>query len=63
MASNRLLLKRSWESLRSIGNLSSASVLHVLGDLMSTDEPVPGDWGVLMAMGPAFCSEWVLLRW
>ena len=23
----------------------------------------PGSWGMLMAMGPGFCSELVLLRW
>jgi len=28
---------------------------------MSTP-PEPGSWGVLMAMGPGFCLELVLLR-
>jgi alkylresorcinol/alkylpyrone synthase len=56
-------LARSWASLREVGNLSSASVLHVLGDLMDSGEPSPGDWGLLSAMGPGFCAELVLLQW
>jgi len=51
------------QSLRDIGNLSSASVLHVLRDTL---EVHPGGDDVptlLMAMGPGFCAELVLLRW
>jgi len=55
-------LARSWESLRSIGNLSSASVLMVLGDTLKQAPPV-GTWGMMLSMGPGFCSELVLLRW
>ncbi|MFT3912819.1 MAG: 3-oxoacyl-[acyl-carrier-protein] synthase III C-terminal domain-containing protein [Anaeromyxobacteraceae bacterium] len=56
-------LRRSWDSLREIGNLSSASVLFVLRDTLDAAEARPGDWGVLAAMGPGFASELVLLRW
>jgi alkylresorcinol/alkylpyrone synthase len=56
-------LARSWRSLRDVGNLSSASVLFVLGDLLDAGEAKPGDLGVLVAMGPGFCSEIVLLAW
>ena len=56
-------LKRSWDSLNRAGNLSSASVLFVLADLLKTDEAVPGDYGVMLALGPGFCAELVLLRW
>jgi len=56
-------LRRSWASLRSVGNLSSASVLFVLSELLESGEARPGDRGVLMAMGPGFCAELVLLRW
>ena len=56
-------LRRSWESLQRIGNLSSASVLFVLSDLLSSGEARPGDKGLLLAMGPGFCSELVLLEW
>src|SRR3954469_1103369 len=52
----------TWSSLDRIGNLSSASVLHVLADTLADHTPEPGSWGVLMAMGPGFCLELVLLR-
>ncbi len=56
-------LDRSWRSLREVGNLSSASVLFVLGELLESGEAAPGDYGLLLAMGPGFCAELVLLRW
>lgn len=56
-------LSRSWASLREHGNLSSASVLFVLGDALAPGAAEPGDWGVMMAMGPGFCAELLLLRW
>ncbi len=56
-------LSASWESLRQTGNLSSASVLAVLEKFMMERRPVPGEWSLLAAMGPGFCSELVLLRW
>jgi predicted naringenin-chalcone synthase len=43
-------------------NLSSASVLHILRDAR-TKPPPAGTAGLLMAMGPGFCAELVLLRW
>jgi alkylresorcinol/alkylpyrone synthase len=52
----------TWESLASIGNLSSASVLHVLADTLVRRPPRPGSYGLMLAMGPGFCSELVLLR-
>jgi alkylresorcinol/alkylpyrone synthase len=56
-------LRRTWESLARVGNLSSSSVLHVLADTLADEPPPPGSPGVLLAMGPGFCSELVLLRW
>ncbi|MCT9932747.1 type III polyketide synthase [Planotetraspora sp. A-T 1434] len=53
----------TWRSLAEIGNLSSASVLHVLRDTLALRPPPPGTPGLLIAMGPGFCSELVLLRW
>ncbi len=52
----------SWRELREVGNLSSASVLMVLEDVMAQPPP-QGSHGLLIAMGPGFCSEMVLLRW
>ncbi len=56
-------LALTWESLRSVGNLSSASVLMVLRDTMEQQRPREGSHGLMLAMGPGFCSELVLLRW
>lgn len=56
-------LRLSWRSLREVGNLSSASVLCILDDTLHESHPSPGDHGLLLAMGPGFCSELVLLRW
>jgi alkylresorcinol/alkylpyrone synthase len=56
-------LALTWRSLYEVGNMSSTSVLHILRDTL-TDRPCePGQWGVLMAMGPGFASELVLLQW
>lgn len=56
-------LSLTWESLASIGNLSSSSVLHVLGDTLARRPPGLGRPALMTAMGPGFCSEIVLLRW
>jgi alkylresorcinol/alkylpyrone synthase len=59
---DRDALSLTWDSLRRIGNLSSASVLHVLADTLRIRPPRPGSHGLMLAMGPGFCSELVLLR-
>jgi len=56
-------LDASWDCLRRVGNLSSASVLVVLEDVMKNRRPKPGCLGILAAMGPGFCSEILLLQW
>jgi alkylresorcinol/alkylpyrone synthase len=56
-------LDASWDCLRKVGNLSSASVLCVLEDVMKNRRPAPGTLGLLAAMGPGFCSELLLLQW
>jgi alkylresorcinol/alkylpyrone synthase len=52
----------TWESLRRLGNLSSASVLMVLEETLRC-KTAPGTYGLMLAMGPGFCSELVLLQW
>jgi alkylresorcinol/alkylpyrone synthase len=52
-------LASAWGSLAEVGNLSSASVLHVLQKTLDG-----GDFespGLLLAMGPGFSAEFVLL--
>jgi alkylresorcinol/alkylpyrone synthase len=56
-------LEASWRTLREVGNLSSTSVLMVLESIMRERPPEPGGYGVMVAMGPGFCSELVLLQW
>jgi alkylresorcinol/alkylpyrone synthase len=55
-------LAHTRNSLRDKGNLSSVSVLDVMGETMAAPPPA-GSYGLMIAMGPGFCSELVLLRW
>ena len=56
-------LALSWETLAEAGNISSASVLLILDKTLKRLQPKPGAYGMLMAMGPAFSAELVLLQW
>lgn len=56
-------LELTWRSLREVGNLSSTSVLLVLADTLAERRPPAGSLGLLLALGPGFCSELVLLEW
>ena len=56
-------LALSWDTLKRVGNLSSASVLTVLDEVMTHRRPPAGARSVLAAMGPGFCSEMLLLEW
>ncbi len=56
-------LESTREVLRTRGNLSSASVLAVLHDVIQRRRPPEGSWGMMLALGPGFCSEMVLIRW
>ncbi|MBI2524372.1 MAG: type III polyketide synthase [Candidatus Rokubacteria bacterium] len=49
--------------LRHFGNMSSATVVFVLEDVLRTAAPTPGDWGLMIALGPGFAAEGALLRW
>ncbi len=53
----------SWRNLEHVGNLSSASVLLILEDTMVNHRPAAGTLGMMLAMGPGFCSELLQLRW
>jgi alkylresorcinol/alkylpyrone synthase len=55
-------LELTWRSLGEVANLSSSSVLHILRDTLAKPPP-SGSPGLMLAMGPGFCSELVLLRW
>jgi len=49
--------------LRNFGNMSSPTVLFVLDEVIQHGDPGPGDWGVMMALGPGMAAEAALLRW
>jgi len=53
----------AWDVLERAGNLSSVSVLLILREVLDGPRPAAGAKGLLFAMGPAFCSELVLLGW
>ncbi len=58
----RQAFERSWRTLQEAGNLSSTSVLLVLEEVLA-EPPAPGTLGLLLALGPGFASEFVLLEW
>ena len=49
--------------LREFGNMSSATILFVLERMLREETPVPGEWGVMIGLGPGFAAEGALLRW
>jgi alkylresorcinol/alkylpyrone synthase len=55
-------LAHSRNSMRENGNISSASVLDVLRRTVA-EPPPEGAFGVMLAMGPGFSFELLLLRW
>jgi predicted naringenin-chalcone synthase len=55
-------LAHSRESMRENGNISSASVLDVLRRTVA-EPPAEGTLGVMLAMGPGFSFELLLLQW
>jgi predicted naringenin-chalcone synthase len=52
----------SREVLRRFGNMSSATILFVLEAMLQAERPVPGEWGLMIALGPGFAAEGALLR-
>jgi predicted naringenin-chalcone synthase len=56
-------LRFSKTVLRNYGNMSSATVMFVLDEVVRTGDPHAGDWGVMVALGPGMAAEAALLRW
>jgi alkylresorcinol/alkylpyrone synthase len=54
--------RHSWQSMRDNGNMSSASVLDVLNRTLA-EPPTAGSVGLMLAMGPGFSFELLLLGW
>jgi len=49
--------------LRRYGNMSSATILFVLEEMLRQESPVDDEWGLMIALGPGFAAEGALLRW
>jgi alkylresorcinol/alkylpyrone synthase len=49
--------------LREHGNMSSATILFALERLLRLERPLPGEWGLMIGLGPGFAAEGALLRW
>jgi predicted naringenin-chalcone synthase len=60
---NESQIVHSRNVLRNFGNMSSATILFVLEETLRTESPVPGDWGLMIGLGPGFAAEGALLRW
>lgn len=48
--------------LQERGNLSSATILHILERVLQKDKK-PGDLGYMLAFGPGFSAQSLLLKW
>jgi alkylresorcinol/alkylpyrone synthase len=56
-------MQASRDTLRQVGNISSATVLHMIDDTLKHRRPPAGRNGMMVAMGPGFSQEAVLVRW
>ena len=56
-------VEASRRSLAEAGNMSSASVLHILEQVAANGRPPPGSPGLMIGLGPGVSAELVLLRW
>jgi alkylresorcinol/alkylpyrone synthase len=56
-------LASSRRSLAQAGNMSSASVLHILELTVADDAPAADSFGMMIGLGPGVSAELVLLRW
>lgn len=56
-------LALSRDTLAKVGNLSAPTVLTMLDQLVTSQKPAKGSYGILASMGPGFSEEIVLLRW
>jgi alkylresorcinol/alkylpyrone synthase len=56
-------LASSRRSLAQVGNMSSASVLHILELTIADNAPAAGTFGMMIGLGPGVSAELVLLGW
>jgi alkylresorcinol/alkylpyrone synthase len=53
----------SWDILRDVGNLSSATILFILQEWLEKRPLKAGDYAMAAAFGPGFSAEFLLLQW
>ena len=56
-------LRFSRAVLRNYGNMSSPTVMFVLDEVVRNGDPHPGDYAVMIGLGPGMAAEIALLRW
>jgi predicted naringenin-chalcone synthase len=56
-------LRFSRAVLKQYGNMSSATILFVLDEIIKSGKPEKGDYALLLAFGPGLTMESCLLRW
>ncbi|CAM3135248.1 type III polyketide synthase [Kaistella daneshvariae] len=55
-------IDKTKEILRLYGNMSSATVLYVLEEIMN-EKPEKGERGLMLSFGPGFSAQRILLQW
>ena len=55
-------LNHSRKVLRNFGNMSSPTVLYVIDEFLEEDDYIPGEYGIISALGPGFTSELLLFE-
>ncbi|MBY0573844.1 MAG: hypothetical protein K2P84_09200 [Undibacterium sp.] len=56
-------MQGSRDTLRKVGNISSATILYMLDQTLKNKRPQAGSKGMIVAMGPGFSQEAVLVGW
>ena len=56
-------LQLSRDTLAEIGNISSGTVLYMLDKTLSGEQTPANSYGLMVAMGPGFSQEAILLQW
>ena len=59
---NNGALNHSRNVLRNFGNMSSPTVLYVIDEFLEEDDYIPGEYGIISALGPGFTSELLLFE-
>ncbi|WP_034731491.1 type III polyketide synthase [Bacteriovorax sp. Seq25_V] len=49
--------------LENLGNMSSATILHIFDRVSATRDIRPGDRGYMLAFGPGFMAQSILVEW